>query len=148
MKLVIVGKPGWMMDDFLQRVETHREKNSRLFLFTKVSDEELSALYRDASALLLLSKGEGFGLPLLEAAEADIPIICSDLPIFHEIAGSHATYVSIDDAAALKNQIQAWLNGGPTTTQSSAIQRLSWRESAEMLVALIAERQWQYRFSS
>ena len=144
-KLVIVGKLGWMMDDFMQRVESHQENQKRLFVYTKVSDDELSAFYRSARALLFLSKGEGFGLPLLEAAEADTPIVCSDLPIFHEIAGSHATYVSIDDAERLKSQLQAWLEGDITPAQSSAIQRLSWQESAEMLVGLIADRRWQYR---
>ncbi len=53
-------------------------------------------LYRLADLLLLPSRDEGFGIPILEAAVHRLPIICSDLPALRELAGEAALYVDPD----------------------------------------------------
>ena len=53
-------------------------------------------LYRVADALLLPSRDEGFGLPLIEAAVCRLPVICADLPALREVAGREATYIDPD----------------------------------------------------
>jgi glycosyltransferase involved in cell wall biosynthesis len=55
-------------------------------------DEAVATLYELADALLLPSFDEGFGLPVLEAAVARLPIVCSDLPSLRALAGEAATY--------------------------------------------------------
>ena len=66
--------------------------NNRLFWLQGVSDEMLDHVYRSAHALLAASEGEGFGLPLIEAAHYGLPIIARDIPVFREVAGEHAYY--------------------------------------------------------
>ena len=51
-----------------------------------VSREELRALYNGATALVMPSLEEGFGLPLLEAMLAGTPVVASDIPAFREVA--------------------------------------------------------------
>ena len=59
-----------------------------------VGPERLAALYRDASALVLPSLHEGFGLPVLEAMLSGTPVVTSDIPPVREVAGDAALYVS------------------------------------------------------
>jgi glycosyltransferase involved in cell wall biosynthesis len=106
--LVIAGKPGRMVDELLKRLRSHTLRNKKLFFFEGVSDSEIAHLFRNAAALLFPSKGEGFGLPLIEAAQYGTPIICSDIPVFREVAGAHVTYVGVDHAAGLAEEIGAW----------------------------------------
>ncbi len=66
-----------------------------------VSDAELATLYRRAAALVLPSRYEGFGLPVLEAMRAGCPVICANSSALPEVAGDAALLFPWDDAAAL-----------------------------------------------
>lgn len=59
-----------------------------------VSDAELWYLYRHAAAVLVPSMAEGFSLPLVESLAADVPVICSDIPVHREVAGEFATQLN------------------------------------------------------
>jgi len=59
--------------------------------------ESVAGFYRLADALLLPSREEGFGIPILEAGIARIPIFCSDLPPLKALAGPWAKYFDPDD---------------------------------------------------
>lgn len=61
-----------------------------------LSDAEVAAWFRLADALLFPSQQEGFGIPLLEAGLARLPIFATDLPPFRESAGSAATLFAPD----------------------------------------------------
>jgi glycosyltransferase involved in cell wall biosynthesis len=81
---------------------------------SRPSDRVMRDLYRVADGLLLTSTDEGFGLPVLEAAAARLPIFCPDLPSLRELAGGDATYLPLDgDPAALARQILGRLRGDP-----------------------------------
>jgi mannosylglucosylglycerate synthase len=62
----------------------------------ELSDAEVAELYWWADALLLPSEQEGFGLPLLEAALARLPVFCSDIPVLREVGGEGANYFRHD----------------------------------------------------
>lgn len=59
-----------------------------------INDGELWYLYQNAAAILVPSLAEGFSLPLVEGLAADVPVVCSDIPVHHEVAGSFATLVN------------------------------------------------------
>ena len=65
------------------------------------SDRVMRDLFNAADALLLTSTDEGFGLPVLEAAAARMPIFCVDLPSLREIGGNEATYIHLDAGPAV-----------------------------------------------
>jgi len=60
----------------------------------RVSDAELWYLYRNASAVLIPSLAEGFSLPLVEGLAADVPVICSDIPVHREVAQNYAQLIN------------------------------------------------------
>lgn len=107
--LVIVGKPGWLVDDLVARLRTHPERGKRLFWYENASDAQLRALYRRADCLLAASLDEGFGLPLIEAAREGLPILARDIPVFREVAGPGASYFRADTADQLAAVLRDWL---------------------------------------
>jgi glycosyltransferase involved in cell wall biosynthesis len=72
-----------------------------------IDDDELAWLYGNASALLFLTRDEGFGLPALEALHFGAPLVMSDLPVFRETVGERATFVDPMDVPAIAAAIQA-----------------------------------------
>lgn len=68
---------------------------------------EIARLYAAARATLFPSFIETFGHPVLESMASGTPVICSEIPTFREIAGDAATFVGLDDAAAMGAAIDA-----------------------------------------
>jgi glycosyltransferase involved in cell wall biosynthesis len=104
-----------------------------------VSDEYLEHLYNHSDCLIAASYGEGFGLPLIEAAQYKLPIIARDLPVFREVAGEHAWYFSGASAQEMAQSLTEWLtlfeqNRHP---QSGQMPWLTWKGSARQLIGEI-----------
>ena len=137
--IAIVGKRGWLSDALIHRIETHPELGRRLRWFEAAGDAVLHQIYRSATAVILPSEGEGFGLPLVEAAHVGLPILARNLPVFREIGGPHATYFSGFDGASLARAIEDWLaaHADGRTPDSSGIVPLTWADSARQLMAFL-----------
>ena len=71
-----------------------------------VSDEALAKLYSAATALVIPSRYEGFGLPIAEAMSTGCPVLASDIDVFHEVADEAAEYFEVGNAAALAAGLQ------------------------------------------
>lgn len=148
--LVIVGKEGWRpLPDNQRRTipqivskmnEMRREK--RFFWLEGISDEYLEKVYEVSTCLIAASEGEGFGLPLIEAAQYKKPIIARDIPVFREVAGKFAYYFdNSNDSTVLEKAIKEWLemyrnNEHP---KSYAMPWLTWEESSKQLMTCILE---------
>jgi glycosyltransferase involved in cell wall biosynthesis len=78
----------------------------RIVLSDHVSDIELDRLYRDAVALVLPSRYEGFGFTPLEAMARGCPVVASDIPAIREVSGDGALLVPLDDEAAWTDAIR------------------------------------------
>ena len=143
--LIIVGKLGWTgLPDAQRRtipateqaLRKHPLLGKRLFWFESASDVFLQWLYQHSTALICASQGEGFGLPLIEAAQMGMPLIARDLPVFREVAKDGAYYFSGDHAPELALAIQAWLGLYRQSEHplSAGIGQVSWQESADQLL--------------
>lgn len=74
---------------------------ARLRLLGPVTDRgAMRWLYEHAEAFVSLSELEAYPLPPTEAGAVGCPIVLSDLPVHHEVAGDHATYVTLGDHRA------------------------------------------------
>ena len=142
--LVIVGKPGWEVDGLLERLRRHPQAGKRLFWLQGASDETLSQLYQTVDGVLMASEGEGFGLPLIEAALHKRPILARDIPVFREIAGDHASYFAGLTADSLAETLRAWINdlAEKRARKSDTMPRLTWRDSARQLTEVILAEHW------
>ena len=133
--LVIVGKQGWMVDTLIDRIRDHTERGKRLFWLEGISDEYLEKVYQSSTCLIAASYGEGFGLPLIEAAQHKLPIIARDIPVFREVAGKYAYYFDAESSNDLSQAIKDWLklyedNQHP---KSDNMHWLTWQESTRNL---------------
>lgn len=137
--LVIVGHFGWLMEAFVTKVGKHQERERRLFWIDDADDGELHAIYQASTALLAASWGEGYGLPLVEAARRGLPVIARDLPVFKEVMQQQATYFHASSAADLAQVLRKWL-AFPQRPNPATAHWLSWMESAANLADVIAER--------
>lgn len=144
--LVMVGKPGWMVDALVKRLQGHVELGKRLFWLQRADDATLSALYARCSALIAASEGEGFGLPLVEAAHRGLRVIARDLPVFREVAGDSATYFSGLAPDALAETLQGWLQSGSDAAPAPAGAPLTWAQSAGQLTHVVLGGGWQSRW--
>ena len=140
--LAIVGKRGWMIDDMAERIQQHPELDNRLFWLQGISEELLEQVYCTARALLATSEGEGFGLPLVEAAQYGLPIIARDIPVFREMAGKHAYYFSGENAQALADALRDWLRLGEAVPPSTEIPWVTWQESSRQLLDVALGKRW------
>lgn len=93
--LVLSGGMGWKAEEIRREIAA-AEREGWLVYLGYVSPEELAALYRNASAVLLPSFYEGFGLPVVEALSAGAPLVVSDIPVLREVAGDAALYAPPD----------------------------------------------------
>jgi glycosyltransferase involved in cell wall biosynthesis len=98
--LVIAGRAGWLADDILREIE-RAMRDSRVIHLQGVSDAALRGLYAGSVALVYPSWYEGFGLPVLEAMSAGVPVISSDAPALVEVAGDAALTAPAGDADQL-----------------------------------------------
>jgi glycosyltransferase involved in cell wall biosynthesis len=137
--LVICGRPGWMAEDLMERLRSHPEAGKRLLWLNDTSDQFLEEIYRACAALILASRGEGFGLPLVEAAQRELPLIARDLPVFREVAGEHAWYFKDDSAQGLAASMRAWLDAHAQGQhpRPQGMQWLTWEQSAARLRHLL-----------
>jgi glycosyltransferase involved in cell wall biosynthesis len=142
--LAIVGSRGWNTDELMLRLRTHSEREERLVWLERASDEMLDLLYDASCALLAASEGEGFGLPLVEAAQHRLPVVARDIPVFREVAGEHAFYFSGGAAEDLARGIREWLalDAVGAAPASSDMPWLTWAESTERLLASVLGDGW------
>lgn len=137
--LVIVGKQGWMVEKLVESIRNHSEQGKRLFWLENISNAYLEKVYAASTCLIAASEGEGFGLPLIEAAQHKLPIIARDIPVFREVAGKHAFYFTGKEPADLAKAVHEWLKlyQFGQHLKSDDMPWLTWKQSVEKLKGYI-----------
>jgi len=110
LKLVLAGNIFWG-DETVQAVISKMTAKDHIVFTGRISDDELVNLLGSAFALTFVPTFEGFGLPIVEAFQSDVPVICSSTTSMAEVAGNAALMVdpfNIEDIA--EKMIQLWNN--------------------------------------
>jgi len=132
--LVLVGSDSFFYNT-LKKWVASRPGFNRIFFTGPISDAQLIDAYMHASALVLPSLSEGFGLPGLEALQLGCPVVCSDIPIFHEILGPSAYFFdpySEEGLAATLEQIV----GKKEQTHPTIPSMFSWGKMAKQTLSI------------
>lgn len=96
--LVVVGNPGGAEAELTAAIARHG-LGASVRLLSGVGSDDLRAMYHLADLLLFPSAYEGFGIPLVEAMAAGLPIAASDTPVFRELAEGAARFFALGDPA-------------------------------------------------
>jgi glycosyltransferase involved in cell wall biosynthesis len=146
--LVIVGREGWThlaehqrrtIPRIAETLRHHHELGERLFWLRGISDEYLEKVYAACTCLLAPSEGEGFGLPLVEAASHGLAVIARDLPVFREVAPRDVRYFDGLAAGDLARSVTGWLDqraqGKPAAVPPTP--QRTWAETTRDLASLL-----------
>ncbi|MBR6046451.1 MAG: glycosyltransferase family 4 protein [Ruminococcus sp.] len=138
--LVLAGGRGWKCDDIYRTAETSRYRD-RIIMPGFISDEEKQYLLSSAAVFAYPSLYEGFGIPVLEAFEKQLPVVTTRVSSLPEVGGDAAFYIDDPhDASALAAQLRRAL----TLTESERadlnkrterrLKKFSWEKNADEIM--------------
>ncbi len=139
-QLIIVGPYGWKVPELQQLVATLQLENDVIWT-GYIADNELSVLLSAATIFVYPSLYEGFGIPILEAMQCDVPIITSNISSLPEVAGNAALLVdptNVEELAAAMKHLLLDENARAQLVERGRVQRtrFSYRRMAEEVLAL------------
>jgi len=104
----------------------------------RLPESAVPELYRGAAVVVLPSRAEGFGLPVIEAMACGVPVICSDLPVLHEIAHGVAIFCDPNDpsafADAIASEFEAPSNNSRRQLGIERARAFTWERAARQTV--------------
>jgi glycosyltransferase involved in cell wall biosynthesis len=100
-----------------------------------VDDPSLAALYAAATAVVVPSLDEGFGLPVVEALTAGGRLAVSDIPTFRWVAGDSVRYFLPHDIAQMARALQTMVDDPPAPGVDTATvaARFTWAATADVI---------------
>ena len=104
-RLAIIGQPGWECEQALDMLERCEVLRGYVLKLPRCDDTQLALWLHHARALLIPSFVEGYGLPVVEALAAGVPVIASRLPVFRDIAGDIPEYLDPTDGLGWREAI-------------------------------------------
>jgi glycosyltransferase involved in cell wall biosynthesis len=142
-KLALAGFPGKGGAEIINSIPD--SVKNRIIITGYVSEKEKDALMKNALCFVFPSRYEGFGLPLLEAMSAGLPIIASKIPAFYEIAKENALFFNPSDAkelAGLMNKIATDKNIARliTARHTDTLKKYSWEKCARKTLDILRDK--------
>ncbi len=139
--LVHVGSPGWGGLDLRTEAARLGLDVTRLRLLGRIDDADLAVVLSRATGLLVPSRSEGFGLPVIEAMAHGVPVVVSDIPALVEVGGDAVVTVPVGDPAALAAAAASVAGDEGLRSRLSARGRaraaaFTWNEAAEAVWSL------------
>lgn len=136
--LVVVGQPGWGNVNLMDVARRAGLSAERLIATGRLTDADLAAVLDGATLVVVPSRAEGFGMPVLEAMAAGVPVVHTDVPALVEVAGSAGRSVPVGDVPAMTEAIAEVASDADLALVMSdkghnRAAQFSWRLSAERL---------------
>ncbi len=140
-KLVIVGKKGWLYEDILEAPLKFNVKE-RVQFMDFVKDEDMPSLYKNALCFVLPSLYEGFGLPVLEAMKYGCPVVISNVSSLPEAGGDAALYVdpkNVDDIGSKLEKVitDSNLRSEMVKKGYEQVKKFSWEKTAKETLKIL-----------
>ena len=115
--IVLVGKRTSYQDQLDEYISSHHLKD-RVYFIHDVSFVDLPRIYKGARVFVYPSRFEGFGIPILEAIHAGVPVIAATGSCLEEAGGPSCVYVHPDDHEALAKNIESLINDATLRNES------------------------------
>jgi len=136
-KLLLAGPQYWGMSEIYKSIDALACKEDIIFT-NRLSNEDLANVMASALALTFVPYFEGFGIPLVEAMQSEIPIITSNVTSLPEIAGDAAIFVNPYEVSEIKNaMLKLYANKALRTELiekgKTRKDLFSWDKSADLL---------------
>jgi glycosyltransferase involved in cell wall biosynthesis len=137
LKLILAGPNYWGISEVHKVIDETNLKDDVIFT-GRLADEELNLVLGSAIALTFVPYYEGFGIPLVEAMQAKVPIITSNVTSMPEIAGDAALFINPLEVNEIKNAMlqlfkKPELRADLISKGNSQKQKFSWEKSADLL---------------
>jgi glycosyltransferase involved in cell wall biosynthesis len=142
-RLVVIGQRGWECENVVDLLERCAVLKGFVIELADCSDEMLVTYLHHARALLFPSFVEGYGMPLVEALALGVPVIASDLAVFHEIAADIPEYIDPLDGLRWAEQVMDYAQPN-SVSRAAQLQRMehfktpSWGEHFVKVDGLLA----------
>lgn len=134
--LCMAGFPGHGGKEILEAIPETSKK--RVILPGYISEREKQILLREALCFVFPSREEGFGIPLLEAMNANLPIIASDIPASRELASEVADFFPPENSESLfKLMLKVSQDKKTKKDYSELLKKYSWDHSAREVYRLL-----------
>jgi glycosyltransferase involved in cell wall biosynthesis len=116
----------------------------RILLIGEVNHEQLVCLYRNAEVMVLPTRAETFGLPLIEAMAAGLAVVTTDLPVTREVCGEAACYVPAGDTEGMAERMASILGSEEirktmVDAGRERVETFSWEGAAREVVKQLEE---------
>ena len=108
--MVFAGKVGWNVKDLIERIKTHPDYDSGIYLLEGESDATIKYLYQNSFCVVCPSFDEGFGLPMVEALMNGCLLLASDTPVFREVGKDIADYFDPHSPTSFIDIVEKYLN--------------------------------------
>lgn len=136
-KLVLAGRLAWKYDGFVKSLQSYKYRQD-VVLTGYVTEEELVALTGAAYGLVYPSLWEGFGVPVLEAMMAEVPVITSANSSMQEIGGDAALYADAADHTDIADKMMLLYKDESLRSKMIAkgkqvAEKYSWDKTAALL---------------
>ena len=135
-KLVIVGKKAWLVNDIMKEACSNSD---RIILTDYVTGKDLIRLYNAATCFVYPSFFEGFGIPPLEAMACGTPVAVADRTSLPEVVGDAGLYFDTFDEEQIKEKIIILLED--ESKRRELIEKgynrknfFDWKKSAEIIM--------------
>ena len=143
-RLILIGQRGWENENIVDIIDRCNGIKDLIDERTSMSDRDMQPLLAGARALLCPAFVEGYGLPIAEALALGVPVICSDIPVFHEVGRDVPDYLDPLDGMGWLRAILDYASPG-SPRRASQIDRLGswtaprWEPHMHAVLALLDE---------
>lgn len=137
-QLIFAGGIHFGEETFIKEMEQSSFKSDIKYL-GYVKDEDLSSLYTYAEAFVFPSLYEGFGIPLLEAIEYEIPVISSNQASLSEVGGNSVVFFDPYDEDSAKEIIYNTINNSSLQISKDQLDAYDWNKVAKDFINLFNE---------